>query len=96
MNLGQIFSPPPGGVGIQFVRGLDRLSTYPELAKRAGLGFRFAVVQETYVEGCTDMYFDEALWRELAAFVQSNSRDGEIEVTSKSGVRMTLGEFSLH
>lgn len=59
----------PEKVSIRFARGLDRVSTFPDVAKNAGLRHRIAVIQDTYVASSPDMVFDEALWRALAEFV---------------------------
>lgn len=69
-----------GKVGIRFVRGLDEYSTFPKLAEDAGLTHRFAVIQDTYVEGAGEMAFDEALWMALVAFVQVCARGADVTV----------------
>jgi hypothetical protein len=64
------FTPGAGAVDLRFVVGNDGFALVPEALARAGFRYRFAVVQESYVEGCVDMYFDEPLWRTLVAFVR--------------------------
>jgi len=87
------FEPPPGAIGISFVRGVDRFSTPPKFVKKAGLTSRFAVVQHTYVEGCADLYFDASLWRALASFVQSKGGKAEVWVTTPGRKPLTLTKF---
>ena len=45
-----------------------------------GLGFRTAVIQDTNVPGCDDMYFDEALWRAVADFAGRYDPAGKVTV----------------
>jgi len=87
------FEPPPGAIGVSFVRGVDRFSTPPRFVKRAGLTARFAVVQQTYVEGCADVYFDAPLWRALASFVQSKGDTVDVWVTTPDRQRLSLTKF---
>lgn len=93
MDASTTFEPPDGGVAISFVRGLDRFATFPKFAQQAGLRSRFAVVQETYVEGCVDMHFEEPLWRVLAEFVQSKVPEGVVEVTTEQGESLPMDWF---
>lgn len=53
---------------VRFVSGLDGATKVPAAARAAGLTRRFAVIQETYRPDKVDLYFDEALWRQLALF----------------------------
>ena len=74
------FKPSRGSIDIRFVRGVDWYTQVPAAAKKAGLDRRFAVIQETAVDGCGDMYFDEPLWRALVEFVRASAGQGTVEV----------------
>lgn len=65
----ETFRPGKGAVEIRFVSGEDGLTPLPPIVAKAQFSARFAVVQDTYVEGCVDMYFDQSLWRALAGYV---------------------------
>jgi len=75
--------PGPGVVDIAFVRGADGLAPIPEAVARAGLRHRFAVIQQTGVEGQADMVFDRDLWRALADFVGVGA--GQVTVLPRFG-----------
>ena len=45
-----------------------------------GLGFRTAVIQDTSVPGCDDMYFDEPLWRGVTEFASQYDPAGQVTV----------------
>lgn len=45
-----------------------------------GLGFRTAVIQDTDVAGCDDMYFDEALWRGVVDFAARFDPEARVTV----------------
>ena len=77
----------PAEISIRFVRGMDRVSTYPAVAKQAGLRHRFAVVQDTHVNDCPDMFFDETLWRALAAFVHTIGSGCHVAIIESREVR---------
>jgi hypothetical protein len=79
------FTPPANSVDVCFVKGMDRFSRIPARAARAGLNQRLAVIQETCVEGCIDMHFDELLWRTLADYVRAFVPGARIEVVTKDG-----------
>lgn len=93
METSATFEPPPGGVGVSFVRGAGLAAKPPAVVKRAGLTVRFAVVQQTYVEGCADMYFDAPLWRALAQFVRSYAGEGGAQVTTDGRTGLPLDRF---
>jgi hypothetical protein len=57
-----------GKTQVRFVSGMDGVYAQPSVARQVGLGCRFAVVQDSHVEGQDDMVFDEALWRALVDF----------------------------
>jgi hypothetical protein len=61
------FEPADGAVHVRFVQ--EGLSPIPEAVALAGLSERFAVIQDTAVEGCADWYFDKLLWRCLVRYV---------------------------
>jgi hypothetical protein len=67
---------------IFFVSGLDPVSPVPKAVKAAGLGHRFAVVQESHQPDAPDMVFDEALkaalLRFLARFGEVTSREDRV------------------
>jgi membrane protein implicated in regulation of membrane protease activity len=70
---------------VRFVSGMDGVYARPAVARQAGLGCRFAVIQDSHVEGQDDMVFDEALWRALVDFA---SRLGDrVEVMTQTGRR---------
>jgi hypothetical protein len=82
-------------VDVRFVRGLDRHSTYPSFVEAAGLNERFAVVQDTFVEGCDDMHFEEPLWRELVECFPRLIPDCQVLVTPEiqPDKPIMLGDF---
>jgi hypothetical protein len=60
-------------IEIRFVAGVHKSWRYPKPPKflaKAGLTFRFAVIQETFAPGCADMYFDEVLWKTIVDFAR--------------------------
>ncbi|RZJ20701.1 MAG: hypothetical protein EON85_15775 [Brevundimonas sp.] len=59
-------------VEISFVEGFERDWRMPKSLRAAGLNRRVAVVQETAVRECPDMYFDEALFLALIDFVAAS------------------------
>jgi len=93
MDTSTPFEPRPGGVDVSFVRGVDRFSTFPDFVKQAHLGSRFAVVQETYVEGCTDMHFEEPLWRALVDFLRNKFPGEAVDVTTELGASVPVDRF---
>jgi hypothetical protein len=74
-----------GKTQVRFVSGMDGVYAQPSVARQVGLGCRFAVVQDSHVEGQDDMVFDEALWRALVDFA-SRLGDG-VEVITQTGRR---------
>jgi len=52
----------------------------PKAAADAGLTFRTAVIQHTFVNGVDGMFHDAALWRAIVAFVRDFEGGGEISV----------------
>ena len=60
--------PKDSVIDIDFVAGIERDARFPKYLAAAGLTHRFAVVQQTYVEGADDMVIDEMLWRALVSF----------------------------
>lgn len=84
------FTPPPGSISVRFVRGYDQWSHVPREFAQPTLTHRFAVVQETYVEGCADMFFDEPLWRALAEFVRVKN-SGAVLVLRENQEREPVG-----
>jgi hypothetical protein len=73
---------------------MDRLYKLPDVVKKASLTERFAVVQETYIEGCVDMFFDEPLWRSLTEFLRGKSPSRTVQVTRESERKpVSLDEF---
>ena len=70
----------PGKITVRFVSGIDRVSTYPDIARRAGFKHRFAIVQDTSVDGSPDMVFDEALWRSLTGYATATSSRSNLTV----------------
>lgn len=77
-------------VCVRFVRGLDKHSSFPDLVRRAGLNQRFAIIQDTHIQGHADMYFDEPLWRALIEFVKSKAVSGRVEVFSDHRKRASV------
>jgi hypothetical protein len=74
-----------GKTQVRFVCGMDGVFARPVQARDAGLTNRFAVIQDSHVEGQDDMVFDEALWRALLGF---SSRLGDrVEVIAETGRR---------
>lgn len=74
---------------IDFVAGFDLVCPVPKIVKKAELGFRFAVIQSTYVVGCEDMHFDESLWERLVAFAKGYCYSGEVVVVQREGKKET-------
>jgi hypothetical protein len=70
---------------ISFVDGVDGVVTAPEIAQKAHLTLRFAVIQETYRSDSVDMYFDEALWTCIADYARRFCRDAQVKVAALSG-----------
>lgn len=75
------FIPAEAAVQVRFARGMDRYSTLPPFVAKAGLTHRCAVIQDTYVQGCADTFFDASLWLALVEFLQSQG--GEVTVLAK-------------
>lgn len=72
MNITQdAFVLAKGAIHIRFVSGNDGLAPIPEAVARAGLSCRFAVVQDSFVNGYGEMYYDEQLWLCLLAFAKT-------------------------
>jgi len=59
-----------GKTEVRFNDGFHEESWWPDYARRANLGHRFAVIQETYRPDSEDMYFDEPLWFAMLDFAQ--------------------------
>lgn len=76
---------PNAMTAVRFVSGMDGVHARPSVARQAGLGCRFAVVQDTHVEGQDDMVFDEALWRSLVDFALELG--DRVEVVARTGRR---------
>lgn len=70
---------------VRFVTGFDGADGWAgrDYAKKAGLGFRFAVVQDTCRPDSIDMFFDEALWLSLLDYALTISQDIRICVDHK-------------
>jgi hypothetical protein len=64
-----VFDPSDGAVDVHFVKGNEGFSSIPEVVALSGLNERFAVIQDSAVEGCSDWYFDKLLWRCLVRYV---------------------------
>jgi len=66
---------------IDFVTGFDSFSAIPEAAKKAGLKYRFAVIQDTYRPDKVYIYFDENLLMSIIDFLKGfyNAQDFQIE-----------------
>lgn len=59
-------------VNIYFVSGIEKHTfRFPKVLAAAGLTHRFAVIQDSYVPGHGEMFFDEDLWVALVAFVSA-------------------------
>lgn len=75
-------------VDISFMKGRESRNllnrTMDRFVRRAGLEERFAVIQDTYVEGEVDMVFDEGLWRRLVAYVAQYDLQATVTVTEKN------------
>lgn len=89
------FEPSPGAVGVSLVSGMERFSKPPAVVRRAGLLRRLAVIQQTHVQGSADMYFDEALWRALAGYVQTKGDAAGARVTTERRASLSLDQFFL-
>ncbi|WP_426014020.1 hypothetical protein [Caulobacter sp. DWR2-3-1b2] len=72
------FEPSDASVDVRFVKGNEGFSSIPEIVALSGLNERFAVIQETAVEGCSDWYFDKLLWRCLVTYLAE--RGGQVTV----------------
>jgi hypothetical protein len=70
-------------VEISFVDGFEREWRMPAILRAAGLDRRVAVVQETSVPGCPDMYFDESLFLALLDFALSAVPGGRLGLVDK-------------
>lgn len=76
---------PHGRTHVRFVSGMDGVYARPAVARQAGLTCRFAVIQDSHVEGEDDMVFAEGLWR---ALVQYGSGLGDrVDVIVRTGRR---------
>ncbi|MDP3656731.1 MAG: hypothetical protein Q8R45_07190 [Brevundimonas sp.] len=69
-----------GPVDISFVSDAGPGDWLSDDLTPPGLGFRTAVIQDTGVPGCNDMYFDEALWRGVADFAGQYDPAGQVTV----------------
>ena len=76
-----------GPVEIRFVSDTGPGEWLGDALTPPGLGFRTAVIQDTSVPGCDDMYFDEALWRGVAAFA------GQYEPAGRVSVLLDFSEY---
>lgn len=65
---------------IKFLSGIENNFCFPKFLMRAGLVHRFAIIQNTYLEKCPDMYFDEDLWLSLVDFIVKFISKSEIYV----------------
>lgn len=81
-------------IDIRFVAGLESFAPAADWVRRAGLGRRLAVVQDTSVEGVPDMVLDAALWRTLVDFVQGFDPAGEVSIAT-SEKQIDRAELSL-
>jgi len=66
--------------GIRFREGIDAVTDVPREASENNLSCRFAVIQETYRPDMVDMYFDEALCRQVLDFARGFAESGIVEV----------------
>ena len=64
-----VFTPGDGAIDVRFVKGNEGFSAIPQVVALSGLNERFAVIQETGIDGCNDWYFDKLLWRALVKYV---------------------------
>src|SRR5215470_17769015 len=71
-------------IDIGFVAGLERYPFFQDATlrfiERSGLKQRFAIIQDTCLDGCPDMYFDEALWRRLIEFIKETVPEASISI----------------
>lgn len=89
----ETFRPGKGAVEVRFIRGEDGMTPLPPIVSQAQFSERFAVVQETYVEGCVDMYFDQALWRALAGYVAGLGGTVSVLIKFKDRREAPLDDF---
>lgn len=78
---------------VRYVDGFDRLSNPPAYARTAGLGRRFAVVQDTYRPDIGEMYFDVALWLSLLDFAMTLTGEVRIGLTEGLGPEVEVAAF---
>lgn len=70
-------------VEISFVEGFERDWRMPRSLRAACLNHRVAVVQETGVRGCPEMYFDEDLFLALIDFVAASAPGARIGLADR-------------
>ncbi len=70
-------------IDIDFVTGIERDARFPKYLAASGLTHRFAIVQQTYVEGAGEMVVDERLWLALVAFVGAYAPDTTVTVAAQ-------------
>lgn len=70
-------------IDIDFVAGIEPDARFPNYLATSGLTRRFAVVQQTYVEGAVEMVIDKVLWRALIAFVDTYASDATVWVAAR-------------
>jgi len=77
---------PVGGIMVEvnFVSGIESDSTYPKYLRANGLKHRFAVLQNTRVEGRAEPFVDESLWRALASFAPAYDASAEVVLSIRS------------
>jgi len=75
-----------GKTQVRFVSGIDGVFARPVQARDAALTTRFAVIQDSHVEGHDDMVFDEGLWRSLVQFASGLGE--RVEVVPRTGRRV--------
>ncbi len=71
----------PGPINLYFVSGIEKHTfRFPKSFETAGLTHRFAVIQDSYVPGHGEMFFDEPLWLALVAFVSAHDASATLSV----------------
>lgn len=74
-----------GKTQVHFVSGMDGVYARPAQVRDTGFTNRFAVIQDSHVEGHDDMVFDEGLWRALVQF--ASGLGDRVEVFASAGGR---------
>jgi len=87
------FTPGAGSIQVVLGKWRDDLSPLPSSVPQADLQERFPVEQNTCVEGCNGVYFDEPLWTALVGFVTADGGDVAVIRQCETVSETSLSDF---